>query len=335
MKENITGCIYKITCIPNGKFYIGLTIQKPEIRWSSHKANPNKKMKIDIEEYGWDNFKKEVLFENIPKGELGDFEIDIISSLNPYYNTSNGGETGNGLSGENTPTAKLKEVEVIEIRYKYANENITYEELGNIYNVLSGTISKICLGHTWKDTPGITHEKFTQRSDRVGGSKLRTENIIYIRNSVHNNTETIEFLANKFSLTEKYIKAICNGRTWKHVGGHIEPIKKETTKEQVIQIRNEYSNTSITALASKYDKDWNTISRIVYGETFKNIGGKIAKKNKRLTEVQVIDIRNRSKFGDTVSMLMELYHKSKNTIIRVINKETFVDIGGPIRGVDY
>ena len=52
--------------------------------------------------------------------------------------------------GERVNTAKLTEKQVIEIRQRYIQENISQRELGVIYGVKQGPINKIISRKTWK-----------------------------------------------------------------------------------------------------------------------------------------------------------------------------------------
>ena len=60
--------VYKHTA-PNGKVYIGITSHSIEGRWrkdgSGYKLNNH--FWNAIQKYGWNNFKHEILFENLMK----------------------------------------------------------------------------------------------------------------------------------------------------------------------------------------------------------------------------------------------------------------------------
>lgn len=91
-----TWSVYKHTS-PSDRVYIGITGRKPEVRW----ANGNGYIGNDyffkaIQKYGWDNFKHEILFENLTKEEAESKEIDLIAQYNSTnracgYNISSGG----------------------------------------------------------------------------------------------------------------------------------------------------------------------------------------------------------------------------------------------------
>lgn len=71
--------IYKHTS-PNGKIYIGMTSQKPQKRWQNGKAyKENEYFNRAIKKYGWNNFKHEILKENLSKEEAEKLEIYLIN----------------------------------------------------------------------------------------------------------------------------------------------------------------------------------------------------------------------------------------------------------------
>ena len=83
-------CVYKHTS-PTNKVYIGITSLKPSLRWrldgSGYIRNDrhNTYFANAIQKYGWDNFKHEILFENLSKEEAEQKEIELID----YYKSTN------------------------------------------------------------------------------------------------------------------------------------------------------------------------------------------------------------------------------------------------------
>ena len=67
-------CIYKITNTITGDFYIGQTINMHE-RELAHRREPQPKMREDVEKYGWDAFKFEII-EECSREELNDRESE-------------------------------------------------------------------------------------------------------------------------------------------------------------------------------------------------------------------------------------------------------------------
>lgn len=92
---------------PNGKRYIGITKQKPERRWRKNGEGyaRNAHFWNAILKYGWDNFKHEILFDNLPKEKAETLEIDLISlyksnDFNFGYNLDKGGNCLGSFSKE-------------------------------------------------------------------------------------------------------------------------------------------------------------------------------------------------------------------------------------------
>lgn len=90
--------VYKHTS-PKGKVYIGITKQKPVIRWNSGFGYVhNEYFFRAIKKYGWDNFKHEILFEGLTKEQAEQKEIELIKRFNSTnrefgYNIKAGGDT--------------------------------------------------------------------------------------------------------------------------------------------------------------------------------------------------------------------------------------------------
>ena len=94
------GLIYKITNCVNGKSYIGKTSVTLEYRLKKHKESAlikDTKFYRAVRKYGWQNFKIEVLQDNILDSEIDERERYWISYYNTFkegYNSTIGGEGG-------------------------------------------------------------------------------------------------------------------------------------------------------------------------------------------------------------------------------------------------
>lgn len=100
------GLIYKLTA-PNGKYYYGKTTTKFRKRMSNHKSDAfntkkrsyNGYLQRAIRKYGWENFKKEILVDEVPEEDLDNLEISYIKIHNATnrkygYNLTAGGNGG-------------------------------------------------------------------------------------------------------------------------------------------------------------------------------------------------------------------------------------------------
>lgn len=93
----------------NNKIYIGITKQRPNLRWgkNGNKYKTSRYFWNAINKYGWNNFEHEIIANNLTNDEAKTFEITLISKLNTTnrnmgYNMTKGGDgiTGVKLSEE-------------------------------------------------------------------------------------------------------------------------------------------------------------------------------------------------------------------------------------------
>ena len=76
-------CVYKLTNTLTGRFYVGSTFNlKSRMKYHrySHNRNPNRELGADIEKYGWDAFKVEIL-ERCSRDNVRERERFYIESL--------------------------------------------------------------------------------------------------------------------------------------------------------------------------------------------------------------------------------------------------------------
>ena len=102
---------------PSGKRYIGITSMTIEKRWLNGKGYQNQMFYRAIQKYGWNNFKHEILFENLTKKEAEQKERDLISyyksNQSKYgYNIENGGSSTGKMSEETKRKIKKRKVPV-------------------------------------------------------------------------------------------------------------------------------------------------------------------------------------------------------------------------------
>ena len=97
------GCIYLITNPINGKVYVGQTLDYKK-RMNGHKysgKNPKHYFCNAIRKYGWENFTKEILIDEVPEEDLDNLEINYIAFYDSFnrekgYNGTKGGEGASG-----------------------------------------------------------------------------------------------------------------------------------------------------------------------------------------------------------------------------------------------
>jgi group I intron endonuclease len=90
------GAVYVLTS-PSGKQYVGMTQRDIEVRWSQHRRlQSGRPINRAIQKYGWDTFKREIVFQSDDKCALVAKEIELIAKLRCMvpagYNCTAGGE---------------------------------------------------------------------------------------------------------------------------------------------------------------------------------------------------------------------------------------------------
>lgn len=82
----------------NGKKYIGISLQKPSVRWQNGNGYKGcRKFYCAIQKYGWDNFTHEILLSNLTVEEASEKEkeyIKLFDTVKNGYNTLDGGIDG-------------------------------------------------------------------------------------------------------------------------------------------------------------------------------------------------------------------------------------------------
>ena len=97
--------VYKHTS-PSGKVYIGITRQRPEVRWANgtgYKHSPH--FLAAIQKYGWNNIRHEIIRAGLTKQEAERLEVELIAKYKATdrahgYNSDNGGNAPGSKSAE-------------------------------------------------------------------------------------------------------------------------------------------------------------------------------------------------------------------------------------------
>lgn len=149
--------IYKHTNVKNKKVYIGITKQEPKRRWQNGIGYiDNDYFYKSIKKNGWDNFKHEILYENLTKEQAQEKEIELIAyyksnDRNYGYNISKGGETGEenfnkkfGKDNHKSRRIRVLDAKTNKIIKIYESQTQAALELG----INRKGITKNCLGQS-------------------------------------------------------------------------------------------------------------------------------------------------------------------------------------------
>ena len=158
--ENNNYKVYMHTS-PSGKVYVGITKLKTSQRWRNGEGYKNNiHFYSAIQNYGWDNFAHEILFENLSKKEAEKIEIDLISiykanDKNFGYNIASGG-------GVNIPTeeTRRKISEANGVKIKCVTDGKVFKSIkqaSEFYRISRDCITKNITGKS-KTTHGMVFE---------------------------------------------------------------------------------------------------------------------------------------------------------------------------------
>ena len=105
--------VYSHTNLINGKIYIGITSNKPERRWRKGDGYKRSlKFYNAIQKYGWNNFRHEILYENLTEKEAKNIEQKLIrenKKQNKSYNITDGGDGNVGWVVSEETKKKISE----------------------------------------------------------------------------------------------------------------------------------------------------------------------------------------------------------------------------------
>ena len=226
------GAIYCYTNLINGMKYVGQTINDHTIRRNQHKSNSknknsseyNSKLHQAFREFGYDNFKYEVLVNNVNTfEELNAYEIYYIKLFNCQfpngYNKEPGGINCSKPKDDDWSykliwgQAKLSESEIIELRKAYQRK----ESPSKIYNEFyKDRLHYNSFLNIWsgKRYARIMPEVF---NDEHRHTKLNATIVKQIKADRQNENLSYQKLADKYGISKSTIADIIKGKTWKDV----------------------------------------------------------------------------------------------------------------------
>lgn len=289
--------IYQITNLINGKIYIGQTnnIQK---RLANHRCSndPNMVIARALRKYGVDNFKFEVLLRGLTPDEANQKEIEFIkekNSLVPYgYNVATGGKRIDGVSrlGADNSNAHLTEEEA---QYILDNRD---KPMYVLYDLFCDKISYESFKKVYH------HQTYTNLTTTVNEYPYNFE----FGNQFTNNPLEYDEIV---SLRERY----ANGEYWRDVYKDYEWAYKNEWS-----FYNVYTGRSYKLIMPEVFTEENKKKH--HGKTKQGAKNPKAK----LTEEQVIKIRQLHKDGVSNSELYKAFPQVSSTSIRdIINGKTW------------
>lgn len=234
--------IYKYTNKSNEKVYIGQSVNIVKRKWE-HEHTPSKASKFDklLNAIGVDNFDF-VIIEECPISALDTREIywiDTYDSTNPDkgYNILRGGTS---KLGENNPSAKLNNKDVLEIIQLLKDGKMVNHEIAEIYGVHQNCIDQINRCQSWTHLHNYKSNIRKENNLNIGkGESSRTSKIsekiaLDIINELKVSSLSFPKIAEKCGASIHIVEDINRCRTWKHLHNYKNNIRVECRKEVML-----------------------------------------------------------------------------------------------------
>lgn len=220
---------------PNGKMYVGITMQDCKKRWCNGRGYTSPLMKNAIEKYGWDNIEHVVLFSGLSKETACKIEIDLIrkydlNNAENGYNISTGGESGS-LGAARSEKWKSLHVEALNKKvsqYSLGGEKLNEfrsvkdaaESVGGSFKVISANCNgkkRTAYGYVWR----FADDGFFLRDCKTGGAhKKAKRTVAYDKNGEKIAEFESAYSASKITgIKKQNIVACCNKKV-KTAGGY-------------------------------------------------------------------------------------------------------------------
>ena len=172
------GWIYRLTNLIRNKAYIGKTINFKK-RMKQHKySKTNTYLSRSIRKHGWDNFKKEIIIDDVPEEDLSNLEtcyIEVENTMFPNgYNLTRGGE---GISGYKH-TVESREKSRQSQNRRLANRDrfgyVTFDKSSNKYKATGPKPDSKCIGRYYtKDKALEALNQFNKTGERIQSDRTR------------------------------------------------------------------------------------------------------------------------------------------------------------------
>lgn len=148
-----------------------------------------------------------------PNGK-GDNRASQLCYGTPGDNGQDRVRDGTSRKGVESPVAKLTDVDVVEIRRRYATGGETQDAIARDYGVSAGTVGVIVLGQSWRHVQDGPLTVGRSPSERSGFATLTSAAVVDIR-ARHAAGVRQSALAQEHGVTQRTIRRIITGETWR------------------------------------------------------------------------------------------------------------------------
>jgi len=195
------------------------------------------------------------------------------------------------------------------------------------FGIRSGTaMGRIKLGWTPEEAFGVKR--------RIRGDKPHSESEVVDMRERCARGQSFTDIAKYYGIDSSSVSRICRGEKYPYYGGPIASKRttpRTTLPDDVVREIREAKASGKTnrELARLYNIDHSSISRICCGETYRHVGGPLVKGKGRLSEEEVIAIRNARASGMSYADIAKAFDIHLETARRVCQAKTYSKTGGP------
>lgn len=151
---------------------------------------------------------------NHKNGDRRDNRTENLEWVTPKENTRHAIRSGlrSQARGEDVGGSKLTPSQIVEIRQRYFDEDVSQRELAVEYGLEQPHVSRILSGEVWSHVDGPT-------SDNMRG-ELSEDQVRDIYRRAHHGAESYSVIASDFDISKSTVSRIKQGDRWPEVTGH-------------------------------------------------------------------------------------------------------------------
>lgn len=228
------GLIYKVKCKINGKCYIGqttLSIEKRKKQHTYYALNNivNTHFYNALKKYGLENFKWNIIEDNILESKLNEKEIYYINNQNTFlngYNMTEGGsispmrykKTRKKISGENHWTKRLSITEETKQKISKSIKNLWKNDEYRKEMTMKTKMAMMNPNIREKLRKANTGKKLSEETRKRMSKSKSKEYIIYSPENKELYIKNLKLFCKENNLSYTYMNRIANGLNKYHKG---------------------------------------------------------------------------------------------------------------------
>ncbi|MCP4649549.1 MAG: hypothetical protein GY853_05650 [PVC group bacterium] len=236
------------------------------------------------------------------------------------------GKTWSHVNGAFKPlySNRLTEEEVIKMR-QLRKDGAKVKDIAERFGISCVCASYALTGKTWSHVNGAFKP-----------NRLTEEEVIKMR-QLRKDGAKVKDIAERFGIHCTSTSRVLTGKIWSHVNGAFKP--NRLTEEKVIKMRQlRKDGAKVKDIAERFGIARASASQALTGKTWSHVNGAVKPlySKKKLTEEEVIEIRQLRKDGAKVKDIAERFGIHYMSVSRVLNGRTWssVGYGKPIKALE-